>query len=78
MNANQTMISIALFDKAVDWGDKKVNIVFMFAIHPDDRKLFHYIFDNLISLLLDEDNVRLLKSCNTYKEFIEQIPNIKD
>lgn len=78
MNANQTMISVALFDKPVDWGGKKVSIILMFAIHPDDKKLFHYIFDNLISLLLDEENVRLLKSCDSYTEFISQIPNIKE
>ena len=78
MNANQTMISVALFDKPVDWGGKKVSIILMFAIHPDDKKLFHYIFDNLISLLLDEENIRLLKSCDSYTEFISQIPNIKE
>ena len=78
MNANQTMISVALFDRPVDWGGKKVSIILMFAIHPDDKKLFHYIFDNLISLLLDEENVRLLKSCDSYSEFISQIPNIKE
>lgn len=78
MNANQTMISVALFDKPVDWGGKKVSIILMFAIHPDDKKLFHYIFDNLISLLLDEENVRLLKSCDSYTEFISKIPNIKE
>ena len=78
MNANQTMISVALFDKPVDWGGKKVSIILMFAIHPDDKKLFHYIFDNLISFLLDEENVRLLKSCDSYNEFIKQIPNIKE
>ncbi len=78
MNANQTMISIALFDKPFDWGGKKISIVFMFAIHPEDRKMFHFIFDNLISLLLNEENVRLLKDCDTYEEFIEKIPYIKE
>ena len=78
MNANQTMISIALFDKPFDWGGKKISIVFMFAIHPEDRKMFHFIFDNLISLLLNDENVRLLKDCENYAEFIETIPYIKE
>ncbi|MBQ6560047.1 MAG: PTS sugar transporter subunit IIA [Erysipelotrichaceae bacterium] len=78
MNANQTMISIALFDKPFSWGGKKISIVFMFAIHPEDRKMFHFIFDNLISLLLNDENVRLLKECSSYAEFIEKIPYIKE
>ena len=78
MNANQTMISIALFDKPFNWGGKRISIVFMFAIHPEDRRMFHFIFDNLISLLLNDENVRLLKDCGSYAEFIEKIPSIKE
>ncbi len=78
MNANQTMISIALFDKPVSWGSKKISIVFMFAIHPEDKKMFHFIFDNLISLLLNDENVSLLKECRNYTDFIEKIPYVKE
>lgn len=76
MSAHKTMLSIALFDKPIDWGSKKVNLVILFAIHKDDKYIFHNIFDNLITLLVEEQHIFQVIHSKHYHEFIEHIISI--
>lgn len=78
MHANKTAISIAIFDKPINWFGKKVEVVFMFAINQADKQVFHFVFDNLVSLLIDDYNIGIIKKCKTYQDFINCIPNIKN
>lgn len=73
MNSKQTGMFVLLNEKAFPWGENMVNIVLLFAINPDERAIFHDIFDNLIVLLLEKANVNKLLDCENYEEFIDEI-----
>ena len=64
---------ILLSDKPIAWAEHMVNVVLLFAINREDRELFHEIFDNLIVLLLEYQNLDKVLQSNTYEEFIEAI-----
>lgn len=57
----------------IPWGEKSVNIVLLFAVNKDERAIFHEIFDKLITLLLDKQNLTRVLSSNSYIEFIESV-----
>lgn len=73
MDANRTGMYILLSDKPIAWAEHMVNVVLLFAINREDRELFHEIFDNLIVLLLEYQNLDKVLQSNTYEEFIEAI-----
>jgi lichenan operon transcriptional antiterminator len=74
--ATQTFMYIIINEKAMPWGKNKVNIIFQFAISPNDYGKFYEIFDNLIALLLEPHNARRIIACNTYEEFVDTILNL--
>lgn len=76
MSAYATMISIALFDKPIAWGNKQVSIVFLFAINERDMDLFHHIFDHLITLLVEEQHVYQVLQSETYEAFVDKLSSI--
>lgn len=41
-----------------------------------DRDAFKFIFDELIMILYDEENVRRLVKCGSYEEFTEEIASM--
>lgn len=73
MNSKRTGMFVLLNEKSFLWGENMVNIVLLFAINPDERAIFHDIFDNLIVLLLEKANVNKLLDCENYEEFIDEI-----
>lgn len=74
MNAKKTGMFVLLnVKKPISWNNQLVNIVLMFAINKNEKVVFHEVYDNLIVLLLERDNVMQLIKCNDYNEFIERV-----
>ncbi|MEG0526902.1 MAG: PTS sugar transporter subunit IIA [Longicatena sp.] len=73
MSAHRTMVSFSIHNKPIKWGNRMVNIVILFAIHEDDKVLFHKIFDELISLLIENKNVEKIMKCSEFFDFIETL-----
>lgn len=71
MDAQKTMISIHIFDKPVSWGKRDVNLVLLFAIHPNDIRIFHHILDYLVIQLSELKNLNKIIKCDTYEQFIK-------
>lgn len=73
LNAYKTGIYILNSEKPIEWGGDLVNLVLLFAINRDDRMLFHEIFDNLVVLLLEKQNLDRVLASRNYDEFVNTI-----
>ncbi len=73
MNAFKTGMSVMLYDKPVLWGNKFVSIILLFTINKNELKLFRNVFDNLIVLLMEKNNLNKVIQSKTYQEFITNI-----
>lgn len=73
LNALKTGIYIVNSEKPIEWGENLVNLILLFAINCEDRVLFHEVFDNLVVLLLENQNLDLVLKSRSYEEFIDAI-----
>lgn len=73
LNAYKTGIYILNSEKPIEWGGDRVNLVLLFAINRDDRVLFHEVFDNLVVLLLEKQNLDRVLASRSYEEFVNTI-----
>lgn len=67
----KSAISVSIHTNSIIWNDSKVNIVFMLAIHEDDRLVFKDIFDFISDIISDENKLSSLLKVNTFEEFIK-------
>ncbi len=74
MNSFKTGMFILINQQEpIPWGEKAVNIVLLFTVNKDERAIFHEVFDKLITLLLDKQNLARVLLSNSYIEFIESV-----
>lgn len=73
LNAQKTGIGIMLNEKGVEWEGQTVNLILLFAINKEDRNMFHEVFDNLIVLLLENQNLDRVLQSTDYESFLESI-----
>ncbi|EOH91073.1 BglG family transcription antiterminator [Enterococcus pallens] len=69
MDAHKTMISVAVSDKGIVWGDKRVHVVLLAAINDVDRRRFADIYEALISLFDQPNTYKEIKKLKTFGEF---------
>ena len=74
-NSLKTGMFILLNEKPINWGGSHVNIVILFAINSDDLNIFHDVFDNLITLLLEKNNANNILKSESYEQCINSIIN---
>ena len=60
-----------LSERPVEWEGSQINLILLFAINREDRVMFHEVFDNLIVLLLEHENMDLVLRSKSYPEFID-------
>ncbi|MDR2538230.1 MAG: PTS sugar transporter subunit IIA [Bifidobacteriaceae bacterium] len=70
MNAIKTGICIAVSQKPIKWGERKVQVMILFAVNAQDKARFYDIFENLMVLLLEPLVVAQLSQVQTYDAFI--------
>lgn len=69
MDSNETKISVLISDNGIQWDDKTVHIVFLTAINFLDREKFIEVYEGLISIYDNKNNLFRLKSQKSFKEF---------
>ncbi|HHY80878.1 MAG TPA: transcription antiterminator [Thermoanaerobacter sp.] len=69
MNAYRTAISVAILKKPIEWGDYKVQLVFMFAINESDVKNLQSLYKYLMQILDDPYAVSRLIKAKKFDEF---------
>ena len=73
LNARKTGMYIMISEKGITWGKQTVNLVLLFAVNKEDRAMFHEVFDNLIVLLLENQNLDLVLESRNYEVFVDAI-----
>lgn len=73
MFINQSVLSIAILDKPIKWGDFNVRLIILFAINRGDYKLLKIFFDWLSNVISNSNEFAKLLEVNNYKEFIDHV-----
>lgn len=69
MDAHQTVISVAVSEKGITWGDKKVHVILLAAINDVDRRRFTDIYEALISLFETNESYQEIKKIKEFSAF---------
>lgn len=72
----ESFISIVISDEPILWGNKKVYIIAMIGVNDDSREIFAQIFDHLVDIFTESQNIKKLTSSNNFDEFIYIIQSI--
>lgn len=65
----RTGIAIAILEKSIDWGEKKVKTIFLFAINKEDRKNQKDVYDFIIKLVSKDSNIEELMKYKNFDDF---------
>lgn len=74
----KTRISVVLSKEPIKWDDSQVNIVCLIAVNKKDRKVFSPIFQALITVLSEVENVVELMKAVDYREFVDTLLLLMD
>lgn len=66
-------LSFAIFDTPIQWGEKFVHIILLIGVNKDSRKVFTGVFDVLVEVLSDIQNVKKLAAAVDYDDFLEKL-----
>lgn len=72
----ESFISIVISDEPILWGNKKIYIIAMIGVNDVSREIFAQIFDHLVDIFTESQNIKKLISSNNFDEFIFKIQNI--
>lgn len=73
----ESAISVIFNNHSIEWGEDKVDYVFLLALKKEDRELFKDLFDIIINILLDETRINF-HNYQDYDSFVNLIiKNIK-
>lgn len=71
-------ISVLVSPTPVLWGETRVSLVVMLAFCRSDRALFYEVFDPLVSVLSNPEQVRDLSRIHNYEDFITKLSELID
>ena len=77
MKANCTGLAIMINPKGIIWSDSIVNIVLLIAINKDESCLFKELYEALILLFSNEENINKLVECKNFESFKKTMLAIK-
>lgn len=75
-NAQQSVISVALLKKPLQWGRSQVWMIFMFSITKGDLKDFGDVFSYLSKVCGTPEYVERLAQAHTYEEFLQILSSL--
>ncbi|MGL4992081.1 MAG: BglG family transcription antiterminator [Sarcina sp.] len=76
MNAHKNFLSIVVFDNAIEWEDKKIDIVFLIAMKKGSLQLHKVIASKIFNLINDMDKriaIKAIKNEEEFKRYFEKI-----
>lgn len=78
VNSKKTFIFIAIPKYPLLWGKSKpkVKLVVMLGINLEDRKTFSHIYDFMVDILSNTNNINILCKSKNFNDFINNLNNI--
>ena len=71
--ASKSCISVLIPKHPIDWDGKPVNLVLMLSFSLRERSVFNELFDPLVAILIDANNVEALAKSRDYRQFIDRL-----
>ncbi|MEG0177797.1 BglG family transcription antiterminator [Anaerorhabdus sp.] len=72
-SALKSFLSVIINEKPIKWGNYEVKLIVLIGTCKEDRSLFKEIFDDLIAVLYELENIYELSKCEDYNSFIKSI-----
>lgn len=72
-DVDKSFISFAISDTPMNWGEKQVYIIALIGVNQQSRKSFTLLFDFLIDLLSEIQNVKDLAVSKDFDEFFRKL-----
>lgn len=69
MNAIQSSVAVMICKEGINWEDCRVNLVLMIALNEVDRFKFANLYNTLVDLFCENENIRVIKDCKSFDEF---------
>lgn len=66
-------LSFAICDTPTQWGEKYVYIVLLICVNKYSRKVFTEVFDVLVEVLSEIQNIKELAAATDYDEFLKKL-----
>ena len=71
MSAYRTGIAVYVSPRPIPWGDSTVQLVMLFAFEPEERKVFHDVFNTLTGFLSSrQSTASLIAEGGTHAKFM--------
>jgi len=79
MSASRTAIAIVVNETPMSWGENRVNVIALIAFSESGRKAFQNIFDQLVEVFSDRDDVqRIVRRGTDFASFIDELVHVMD
>jgi len=62
----------------MEWGDKQVYIIALIGVNNDSRKVFTEVFDFLVDVLSEMQNVKELAAAADYNDFFKKVTSLME
>ena len=72
-SAHRSFLSVVVNDTPMSWGDEQVNIIILLGLGETDRSAFRLLFDTLLEVLSESQNVAALLGCTDYDDFATRL-----
>lgn len=69
----KSFISIVCYEKNQPWGNESIQLVILIGISYPERKIFRSVFNHLVKLFENENNINAISKCKSYKEVTNTI-----
>ena len=73
MASRRSSISIMLSRTPITWSNAKVQLVLMLSFSKRDQEVFYEVFDPLVSVLSNREQVASLIKADDYESFISRL-----
>lgn len=73
LNAIKTTIAVMISKVPIKWEEQNVKFIMMLANNKEDRKNFMVLYDGIINLLCDYQNLNYILEAKNYNDFIDII-----
>ncbi|MCS5714849.1 PTS sugar transporter subunit IIA [Herbiconiux sp. CPCC 205716] len=79
MSASRTAIAIVVNETPMTWGENRVNVIALFAFSASGRRAFQTVFDQLVEVFSDRDDVqRIVRRATDFASFIDELVHVMD
>lgn len=78
MNALKTTVSVLIDPSGITWEDQRIFVVLMMSIRSQNHEEFTQLYEALIAVFSEEENIRTICSCKTFEDYRKTLLDLID